>query len=127
MMKNRKLSGAIQDGGFFEFRRQLKYKTDWYGSELFVIDRFFPSSKTCSCCKNVKHDLKLSDRIYICEECGLIIDRDLNAALNIKEYAVSSIVNACGELYKSDDETLIKRDSMKQEINNKSKQLSTFV
>jgi putative transposase len=89
MMKNHKLANAISDGGFYEFRRQLEYKTKWYGSKLFVIDRFFPSSKTCSCCGNVKDKLKLSKRTYECENCGLSIDRDLNAAININNFAVS--------------------------------------
>jgi putative transposase len=101
MMKNKRLAGAIQDGGFFEFRRQLEYKTKWYGSKLIVIDRFFPSSKMCSCCGNIKQDLKLKDRVYICEKCGMKKDRDVNAAININNYfAVSSTVNACGELNK---------------------------
>ena len=117
MMKNRRLSGAIQDGGFFEFRRQLEYKTKWYGSELVVIDRYFPSSKTCSCCGNIKKDLKLSDRIYNCDNCGFSIDRDLNAAINIKELAESWYATACGELYKPDYD--IVRNFKKQEINSK--------
>lgn len=88
MVKNHNLAGAIMDGGFYEFRRQLEYKAKWYGSILVVIDRYFASSKTCSCCGNVKDDLKLSDRTYECEECGLVIDRDLNAAINIEVEAV---------------------------------------
>lgn len=97
MMKNRKLSSAIADGGFYEFRRQLEYKSAWYGSKVVVIDRFFPSSKTCSCCGNVKEKLKLSERIFNCEACKSSIERDLNAAINIKNYAVSYTVNVCGE------------------------------
>lgn len=86
MMKNHKLANAISDGGFYEFRRQLEYKTKWYDSKLFVIDRFFPSSKTCSCCGNIKEKLKLSQHTYDCENCGLSIDRDLNAAININNF-----------------------------------------
>ncbi len=86
MMKNHKLANAISDSGFYEFRRQLEYKTKWYGSKLFIIDRFFPSSKTCSCCGNIKEKLKLSQRTYECENCGLSIDRDLNAAININNF-----------------------------------------
>jgi len=77
------------DGAFYEFRRQLEYKTKWYGSKLTVIDRFYPSSKTCSNCGNVKRDLKLSDRIYNCKCCGHCQDRDLNAAINIKKQSAS--------------------------------------
>ena len=61
----------------------LKYKSDWYGRELVQIDKFFPSSKTCSSCGNIKKDLTLKDREYICSSCGLAIDRDYNASLNI--------------------------------------------
>ncbi len=114
MMKNRKLSGAIQDGGFYEFRRQLTYKCEWYGSKLVVIDRFFPSSKTCSCCGKIKKDLKLSERIFNCDGCGLSIDRDLNAAINIKNYTVSYTGSACGELKKPETNF---GNSLKQEAN----------
>src|ERR1035437_10577541 len=98
MMKNGRLSNEIADGGVYEARRQLGYKTDWYGSKLVVIDRLYPSSKTCSCCKKVKKDLKLSDRIFNCDGCGLSMDRDENAAINIEELAVSLYRFACGEL-----------------------------
>lgn len=114
MMKNRKLSGAISDGGFYEFRRQLEYKCSWYGSNLVVIDRFFASSKTCSCCGKVKKDLKLSERIFNCDGCGLSICRDLNAAINIKNYTVSYTGSACGELEKP---TKNRGNSLKQEAN----------
>lgn len=87
MMKNRHLSKAIQEQCFYEFIRQMKYKCEWNGIEFIQADRFYPSSKTCSCCGNVKKDLKLSDRKYICKECGLVIDRDYNAALNLSRYA----------------------------------------
>jgi len=84
MMKNHKLAKAIQELGLHEMRRQLEYKSQWYGRELVFVDRFFPSSKTCSCCGCKNNNLKLSDREFICEECGLIIDRDENAAINIE-------------------------------------------
>lgn len=83
MMKNHKLALSISDVGMYEFRRQLEYKCLLYNCELVFIDRFFPSSKKCSSCGHIKDDLKLSDRTYICEHCGLVIDRDLNAAINI--------------------------------------------
>ena len=85
MMKNRHLSKAVQNQGFFEFRKQLEYKCNDNGIQLIVADRFYPSSKLCSCCGNIKKDLKLSDRIYKCE-CGNVIDRDFQAALNLKAY-----------------------------------------
>lgn len=83
MIKNHKLAKSIADASFSEIRRQLEYKCIWYGKELIVINRFYPSSKTCSNCGNVKSELKLSDREYICDECGFVIDRDLNASINI--------------------------------------------
>jgi len=83
MVKNHKLAKSISDASFSEIRRQLEYKCKWYGKELIIINRFFPSSKACSGCGNIKSDLKLSDREYVCEECVLSIDRDLNASINI--------------------------------------------
>ena len=85
MMKNRHLSKAVQQQGFYEFRRQIEYKSAWNNIPVIIADRFFPSSKLCSCCGSIKKDLKLSDRIYKCE-CGNVIDRDFQAALNLKRY-----------------------------------------
>ena len=85
MMKNRHLSKAVQQQCFGEFRRQMEYKSAWNNIPVIIADRFFPSSKLCSCCGNIKTDLKLSDRIYKCE-CGNIIDRDYQASLNLKRY-----------------------------------------
>lgn len=85
MMKNKHLSKAIQQQCFYEFRRQIEYKSAWNNIQVIIADRFFPSSKLCSCCGSIKKDLKLSDRIYRCE-CGNVIDRDYQAALNLKKY-----------------------------------------
>lgn len=85
MMKNKHLAKAVQSQGFYEFRRQLEYKCEDKGIQLIIADRFYPSSKLCSCCGSIKKDLKLSDRIYRCE-CGNVIDRDFQAALNLKAY-----------------------------------------
>ena len=85
MMKNKHLSKAIQQQGLYEFRRQIEYKSDWNNITVIVTDRYFPSSKLCSCCGEIKKDLKLSDRIYRCD-CGNIIDRDYQASLNLKQY-----------------------------------------
>jgi transposase, IS605 orfB family len=85
MMKNRHLSKAVQEQKFYEFRRQIEYKAKWNNIPVIIADRFFPSSKMCSCCGNIKKDLKLSDRIYKCE-CGNIINRDFQASLNLKKY-----------------------------------------
>ena len=85
MMKNKHLSKAVQQQGFYEFRRQIEYKSAWNNIPVIIADRFFPSSKLCSCCGEIKKDLKLSDRIYQCD-CGNIIDRDFQASLNLKRY-----------------------------------------
>ena len=85
MMKNKHLSEAIAGQGFYRFISYMKYKCEWNGIEFIQVDRFYPSSKTCSCCRKVKKDLKLSDRIFKCE-CGAEIDRDINAAINLKNY-----------------------------------------
>ncbi len=85
MIKNRHLSKAVQNQGFFEFRKQLEYKCNDRGIQLIVADRFYPSSKRCSCCGKIKKDLRLSDRTYKCE-CGNVIDRDFQASLNLKAY-----------------------------------------
>ena len=85
MMKNKHLSKAIQQQSFYEFRRQIEYKSKWNNISVIIADRFFPSSKLCSCCGEIKKDLKLSDRIYRCD-CGNIIDRDYQASLNLRQY-----------------------------------------
>ena len=87
MMKNKHLAKAIAEQMFYEFIRQMKYKCEYNGIEFVQVDRFYPSSKTCHKCGCIKHDLKLSDRTYICSECGEVIDRDLNAAINLANYS----------------------------------------
>ena len=87
MQKNHHLARAIQDASGGEFTRQLQYKSDWNGDNIIYIGRFEPSSKTCSFCGYVNHDLKLSDRKWTCPKCGTKHDRDINAAINIKEMA----------------------------------------
>jgi putative transposase len=98
MLKNHHLAQAIGDVGFFEFKRQLLYKANWYGARVILADRWEPSSKRCSGCGWLDADLTLSDRIFHCEQCGLVLDRDLNAAINLEQLAGSSSdsQNACG-------------------------------
>lgn len=86
MMKNRHLSKAVQEQCLSEWIRQMQYKCAWNGIEFIQANRFYPSSKTCSNCGCIKHDLKLSDRTFICNECGFTIDRDYQAALNLMRY-----------------------------------------
>ena len=96
MLANRKLSKAILDMVFYELKQQLSYKCELYGCLLTQADRWFPSSKTCSNCGQKKETLSLSERVFNCPECGFNLDRDLNAAINLKNLAVSSTVSACG-------------------------------
>ena len=85
MMKNKHLSKAVQNQCFFEFRRQLEYKSREKGIPVVIAEWNYPSSKLCSCCGKIKKDLKLSERIYRCD-CGNVVDRDLQAAVNLKRY-----------------------------------------
>ena len=93
LTKNKHISKAVQQQSFREFRRQLEYKCAWNGIPLVIADRFFSSSKLCSCCGNIKKDLKLSDRTYHCEQCGLVIDRDYQASLNLKRYGENALTS----------------------------------
>jgi len=99
MLKNHKLAQSVSDSNFGEIRRQLEYKSAYHGTHLVMIDRFYPSSKTCSGRGYIKPELSLSERTYVCEDCGMVLDRDLNAAINLRTVAVSSIdtQNACGQ------------------------------
>jgi len=101
MLRNHRIARSLSDAALSEFHRQIEYKVAWNGVEVVRADRFYPSSKTCSCCGHVVDDLTLSDRTFRCPACGLEIDRDLNAAINLRNVAItmagSSPVTACGE------------------------------
>lgn len=118
MMKNKKLSKSVQDAGFYEFRRQLEYKSDLSGSKVIVADRFYPSTKMCSVCGE-KVDLSLSKRKWKCN-CGAEHDRDVNAAINLRNLAVGQTdnKNVCGEGSSGIDHQLIgvKLSSVKQKL-----------
>ncbi|WP_338045530.1 RNA-guided endonuclease TnpB family protein [Parafrankia soli] len=90
MVRNRRLARAVADTGMGEIRRQLAYKTLWYGSRLVVADRWYPSSKTCSGCGWQNPHLRLSDRTFTCQSCALVMDRDTNAAVNLKNLVAAS-------------------------------------
>ena len=94
MQKNRRLSPSICDMGWFEFRRQLSYKSGIYRTNIVVADRWYPSSKTCSSCGWIDKSLTMKDRTYECDSCGLSLDRDVNAAINLRTLGLSGI--ACG-------------------------------
>jgi putative transposase len=98
MLANRRLTRAVADQGFGTARRMLSYKTAWNGGQLVIADRWYPSSKTCSACGWRKPSLTLAERIFTCEACGLVMDRDVNAARNLLGLAASGAesINACG-------------------------------
>ncbi|MBS4845324.1 MAG: transposase [Burkholderiales bacterium] len=124
MMKNRHLSRAIADMSFYEFRRQLQYKTAMRGGQVEVTDRFYPSSKTCSVCGYELESLPLSVRKWKCPGCGKDHNRDLNAAINLKNMAVSSTVTVCGEEGSgSSRKTRVKPSSEKQEASGRFNQI----
>ncbi|MDR2697843.1 MAG: transposase [Holophagales bacterium] len=116
MQSNRRLYRSIADMSFFEFRRQLEYKAEWRGGSVIVADRFFASSKTCSNCGHKQNDMPLSIRKWQCPDCGKQHDRDINAAINLRNMAVSSTVSACGE-GGSGCKSRVKLPSLKQEVN----------
>lgn len=89
MMKNKHLSESVAEQCFYEFYRQIEYKSSWNNIKFIIVDRFYASSKICSCCGAVKKDLKLSDRIYKCDNCNTVIDRDKNASINLYNYGKS--------------------------------------
>jgi putative transposase len=116
MMRNQHLSRAISDMGFFEVRRQLIYKAAMRGGVVIVADRWFASSKICSACGHKLESLPLSMREWVCPACGSVHDRDVNAAVNLKNMAVSSTASACGGAGSDDGRQLrVKPASMKQE------------
>ena len=91
MLRNHKLAESIQEMNFGEFRRMLEYKAKWYDRQIVYVDRFYPSSKTCHNCGYIKKDLKLNDRQWVCPQCGEVIERDYNAALNILDEGLRTI------------------------------------
>ncbi len=95
MLKNRRLSKAVSDASMAELHRQIEYKARWQGVVVLKADRWFASSKMCSGCGHIKQDLTLGERVFGCEACGEVIDRDLNATINLKNLAGSSPVSAC--------------------------------
>jgi putative transposase len=116
MSRNRCLARSIMDEGFRDFRTMIEYKAMLYGARVVVADRFYPSSKTCSCCGSVKQTLSLATRTLVCDDCGAAVDRDGNAATNLEVLAASSAVSACGEERSGAvRKSRVKRASKKQE------------
>ena len=128
MLKNKHLSKSVQEQNFYKFRELLTYKAEQAGINLIIADRFYPSSKTCSHCGSIKSDLKLKDRVFKCSSCGLEIDRDLNASLNLYRLGSSTVsstgIKVCGVSYQT-GVVSTKQDTMKQKANiNQSKRIS---
>ena len=118
LVQNHHLARAISDMGFHEFRRQLTYKVEREGGTLVIAPRFYPSSKTCSGCQHKLAELPLSVREWQCPSCGVVHDRDQNAALNLKSLAASSAVAACGDVSAGQRPlVMVKLASVKQEAN----------
>jgi putative transposase len=93
MLANHSLAQAVSDARFFEVKRQLLYKAEQYGSSVQLVDRWFPSSETCHVCGWAKEDLTLADRVWVCEQCGTIHDRDLNAAIMVQTEALRLVTD----------------------------------
>jgi putative transposase len=91
MQRNKHLALSISDAGFGEFRRQLAYKSEWYGARLVLADRFFPSSRLCSGCGTIRDTLTLKERVYCCDVCGVSVDRDENAAINLRRLGLAQL------------------------------------
>jgi putative transposase len=120
MLTKNKLSRSISDAGWGEFRRMLEYKTKWYGSQLVIAPRFYPSSKQCSECGFILEELLLETRQWQCSRCQNIHDRDLNAAKNLLKIHTGSSpgINACGDTSCEASQKLASYVSLKQEVMN---------
>ena len=127
MVKNHNLAESIQEMNFGEFRRILEYKAQWYNRKIVFVDRFYPSSKTCHNCRYINKNLTLKDRQWICPQCGEVIERDYNAALNILDEGLRIIGSSTTEFTLVDYPTMDDRLSnevlkssgrLKQEVNN---------
>lgn len=102
MLKNKNIAGLISDAGWYTFGQMMEYKAEWYGRNILRINRFEPSSKTCSNCGNINQELTLKDREWTCEGCNTVLDRDINAACNIKSFALKNLSG--GHTLKNQDE-----------------------
>lgn len=127
MIKNHNLAESILEMNFGEFRRMLEYKAQWYNRKIVFVDRFYPSSKTCHNCGYINKSLTLNDRQWICPQCGEVIERDYNAALNILDEGLRIIGCSSPEFTLADyptvddrlsNEVLKSNDRLKQEVNN---------
>ena len=117
MLKNHKLAKSIQELSLNRFKTMLIYKSEWYGREVIEVGKWFPSSKLCNCCGYKKNDLTLKDRTWKCPECGIIHDRDINAAINIKNEGYKIKIGLSSpELTHQESKTLVTRGMMKENV-----------
>jgi putative transposase len=116
IMKNHKLARSIQELSLYRFESILKYKSVWYDRAIINIDRFYPSSKTCSDCGYINHELKLSDREWICPDCGVLHDRDLNASINIEQEGLKIYNEQIGQ--RLPEFTLVDNPTMDDRLSN---------
>ena len=111
MVKNHRLAESISECSWYEFVRQLDYKAKWYGRTVVKIDRFFPSSKTCSNCGFINESLNLSERTWTCPKCGITHDRDMNASKNILKQGLNSLSFGTNEYSRGDEVNLKSTES----------------
>ena len=116
MMKNHNLSKSIQDVSFSELKQILKYKASWNDKQVIFIDRFYPSSKKCHCCGYKNEELKLSDRQWICPKCGVVHDRDINAAKNILEEGKRIIGLSSSEFKRVGEQAIASSMNLEQNV-----------
>ena len=120
MVQNHHLVQVIADVGFYEFRRQMIYKDQWYGCQVILANLFYPSSKRCSQCGQIRATLDLGTRVYICDHCGLMIDRDLNATINLEQLTTGSSPEryACKESVSPDYQAVLVEAGTEQQSTN---------
>ena len=135
MLRNHKLAESIQEMNFGEFKRILEYKVKWYNRKIIYVDRFYPSSKTCHNCGYINKQLKVNGRQWVCAQCGAVIERDYNAALNILDEGLRIIGSSTAEFTLVDyptvddrlsNEVLKSSGRLKQEVNNEQTSLFKF-
>ena len=120
MVQKYHLVQVIADVGFYEFRRQMIYKGQWYGCQVILANLFYPSSKRCSQCGQIRATLDLGTRVYICDHCGQMIDRDLNATINLEQLTTGSSPEryACKESVSPEDQAVLVEAGTEQQSTN---------
>ena len=122
MLKNHKLAESISEMNFGEFKKVLEYKARWYNRKIVYVDRFYPSSKTCSCCGHIYKELSLNEREWTCPECSAKHDRDINAAVNILNEGMRLVGSSTTEFTLVDYPLMDERSAMNLKSNDRAKQ-----